>query len=183
MERLQTDAALNYLDPSTKGWAFKRHELGILSDSELQRTADLKIWQEREPVAIHEEGHVAVARYFRWSLILKSVIPDGNTLGVTKTTPNPSTPESDVVLQAISVSAAGEVAEESFGLSHDGCGFDRGRQRWLGALYKRLTGTLQSVESIVDHQRSKARSIIGGIGETFLRNNAMKLAKAGSLSG
>lgn len=137
---------------------------------------------ERLPVAFHEEGHAVVAGSLGWSVLLRTVIPEGNALGLTKVSPNLAKSKENLILDAIAISVGGEMAEEMCGVEdHSGCGSDRFKQRILAAFYIRLTGSIRTVGEVVSEQQSRARSILSSIGSTMHGERSFSLLRAGVL--
>lgn len=179
MERLRSTS----LNSNIVDWADTRFKEGLLQEQDLEQPDNLVAFNLREPVALHEEGHAAVAKSRGWGVDFKTVIPEGNTLGLTKVTPDTSKSQDELILDAIAISAGGEAAEEVCGIyDHRGCGSDRFRQRFLANLYIRLTGSIRNVSEILSEQRSNARGILGSIGMGVHRRASMRFLRAGSLT-
>jgi len=176
-ERL--NQAINKLPQDTQCWAELRYGQNLLTDSDIHNPGTLVNFHQRERVAFHEEGHASLARALGWTVLLETVVPDGSSLGMTKAAPNSSKTPDQLILDAIAISAGGEAAEEMLGVSdHSGCGFDRGKQRYLASIFLLITGSRGSVDSVISGQKSRARSFLGSIGLYTHQQNSMTLLRA-----
>lgn len=145
-------------------WALKNLEAKIITEDEALTPSNVIKFRQRRPVAIHEGlGHGAVARKLGWTVILESVSPSGNTLGVTITYPDVSKPPERLFYEAMMISAGGEMAEDAAGIhDHSGCGYDRAKQQRYAEIYARYWGNGQSPDQILTQARSEARSLVDG---------------------
>ncbi len=160
-------------------WAKERYQQGLLTKQDLQKPDFLIIAEQREPVAAHEEGHAIVARGLRWGVNFETVIPNGNTLGLTEVSPAAGKSQPELILDSIAISIGGQAGEELTGITdHSGCGSDIFKQNFLADLYIRLTGSIRSVGAIISEQTSRARSYIGSFGEFNHRQRSLSLVRA-----
>jgi hypothetical protein len=175
MERL--DSTLHRIPVAIRGWAEKRYSQGLLRNHELGNPNTLVFFYERENVAIHEEGHAQVARALGWTILVELV--ESSKTGQTKTSPNTSKGINQLILDAIAISAGGELAEDMCNISdHSGCGYDRGKQKFLASLLILLTNSQEGVDSVIGSQRNRAKSLLGEFGIFTHQQNSMALLRA-----
>src|SRR3990167_11349811 len=84
--RIDVEKRLGSLDLTVKRWASNAIERGENPETALQPER----WRGRKRLritAIHELGHKFTARFNGWHVPFISVVPEGNTLGLTKAVP------------------------------------------------------------------------------------------------
>lgn len=157
-------------------WARDRFKNGLITFEELHNPQRMEKFESLEPVAFHEEGHAGMARFLGRTVNLVKVF--NSTSGVTLVS-SPSELSPQGLKDNIAISAAGEMAEEMNGITdHSGCGFDRGKQRFLARILQIITGTARSIGSIISEQRSRASSVLSEIGFGAHMQRSMSLVRA-----
>jgi hypothetical protein len=167
------------LSSSVLSWTENRYKQGLLFDYEIDNPDLLNLLYDREDVAFHEVGHELAGRSVGWTLISETVKADGNRRGSTMMLPNRSRSEPQLLLDAITVSAGGEMAEDMCNIhDHSGCGSDRFKQRYLARIYQLMTRTTESMDSIIGSQKSRARALISSYGFGYHLKRSFQLNRA-----
>ncbi len=178
LERSQALSAIGSLNDSkiSQEWAQEGYEIGQLQLNDLLNPPTLAKRYSEFKVAIHERGHEAVARAYSWMIHKVSVVPDGNTLGVTVTSPGFSRSFKTLLAERIAIASGGEAAEEMDGNDdHRGAGSDRGNARFFAKILSMISGDSQG--SILSHGMSAARMAVGSLGRNTLRARAWRLTQ------
>lgn len=132
-----------------------------------------------EKVGAHEVGHLMAVILGGGRAHSVTTIPTAQYRGLTIGRPNPNNPLEHQMV----VCAAGLAAEEMMGLDdHRGCGSDMAKLDYLAKVVSRFkySGRI-SPRSLVAEAKSKARSWMSGVGQAFLRQEALKLAFKGTV--
>lgn len=161
-------------------WAVTQHRSQRFSTDKLQ---DANFIQEQFftfETARHEVGHAKVASGYGWTVESKSVIRDGNTLGVTKVSPPAGLDELTLLKQNMAIIFGGKTGEHVCGNSdHSGCVSDMGKADaiadFLSVKYK------LNKEGLLAEAESNAFRMLPGRDE--IDSDAAVLTSAGYVSG
>lgn len=145
----------------------------ILNQEEAQNPAQVITVAEREHTSEHEVAHAFVAAWFGWRVLGKKA---RSTWGVTLTAPGWFKSTQSLILEAIAISAAGEMAT-----GPEGCGYDRDKQRYLARLFCYFFDRSASEDQIIGEQRSLASRIWNSYSFGARRDETLRLAVMGDL--
>ncbi len=164
MERQDFSARIEGVPVQTREKIEEGHRLGFLNASHLDNRPLLEKILSRLPVAAHEIGHAKVIRALGGIVESISVIPYGNTLGVTKG-------KLGSIKQQIAACFGGWFGEQKMGYSdHSGTGHDMGQAEAFD--YYIGGGNLSG-------QRALAGDIVSGADPVDFKHQAWSLALNG----
>ena len=147
----------------------------------MERVELTKTQQERYEVAIHEVSHAVAGRHFGWDINNITVVPEENTLGLTKLRPNSYHPDSQLLLESAAIAAASEIGEEMFGIEdHSGCGSDRFMQKVRLSIFRFNFDSDSTLSSLITRTRSMARWALQSSRQE-IEDRAYRLAIVGTI--
>lgn len=165
------------LSSSEQKFAGQKLENGASPDQFLNPN----FWKGRRRLhltAVHEIGHATVARMNGWFVTAISVIPEGNTLGWTKSVPGKINSVYNFLREKIALCYGGMMAEQKAGHGdHSGCGSDMGQANYAARQLSMFYGGSQS--QYLAEGRSNANKSLNLINFSDLTNQAEHLAEIG----
>lgn len=163
-----------------KRWVAERYQEGTLFVDDLRNPKQLSLLKEREPVSQHELAHAIVARSLGWTVTSISVVPDGNTLGVTHMIPGGMKTTKEVLSDFITIALASYVGEKMCGNhDHRGCGSDLAKAKYIAEIYSHHFGG-GSPNKILSDSFSTASRLLGG-SYSEIHKNSMNLSRSGKM--
>ncbi len=171
---------IDFLPHAARKWALESLEKGQLDNNFTEKEAQLltlfRLWR----IAAHEEAHAYVVTALGGTVVEKSVIPEGNSLGHTTFRPPHTSDAIALLIFYIATAAASEHGEEMVGEhDHRGCGGDRAQMSLYARLGERWTNGRWKASELLSAGKNKARVIISALSPSYLHDKAMNLAKSG----
>ena len=175
--RIDVEKRLGSLDLTVKRWASNAIERGENPETALQPER----WRGRKRLritAIHELGHKFTARFNGWHVPFISVVPEGNTLGLTKAVPEKISTKFRFLKEKIALFFGGMMAEEKFDHSdHSGCGSDMGQANHAANVLALNFGG--SPFRYLDEGKANARASVGSVSYSDFEDEAEDLMEVG----
>lgn len=161
-------------------WVEEKYQAGSLFVDDLRNPQQLALLKEREPVSQHELAHAIVARSLGWTVTSISVVPDGNTLGVTHLIPGGLKSQKQILSDFITIALASYVGEQMCGNNdHRGCGSDLTKAKYFAHMYSFYYGEGTPNQILSDSFSAASRLL----GESFteINKNSLNLSRAGRI--
>lgn len=136
---------------------------------------------ERDETASHEHGHATVAKKLGWGVEVISIIREGNILGFTRISPDPTKSALQLMLDGIAIALGGMASEEMMGITdHRGAGSDVRKAKELAKRASLIQfGNEEAAASILEQQYIVAWSAVNDIGPIETRGRNRLLRKDG----
>jgi hypothetical protein len=163
------------LSDSEQKWAQEAKALGYIKSDNISAST-IKERYQRFLTAVHELGHALVAKSLSWGVSMISTVPEGRVRGFTRTFPKRFGDPVSRFRERTAIALGSMAIQEKYGINpHKGTGSDEPAARVYSKYLNILTGGSDSESGFFRRGLSLAKSCLGGLTNTEITRQAMKL--------